>query len=159
MGEMMSSAEEFFGLPTEEKTVHYSTDSKKLPRVALEAYTTAVRAVALRLLRLTAAGLGLDEGHFKGELSAGPVIMNMEVVRNGALRGGEHRVVTNARAARTSQATFVMPARWAPPGMVPDGDAPQYRPFTYQARRSWARTLRRPATGTMPSWHVSRTKD
>ena len=43
----------------------------------LEAYTTAVRAVALRLLRLTAAGLGLDEGHFEGELSAGPVIMNV----------------------------------------------------------------------------------
>ncbi|RLM78568.1 hypothetical protein C2845_PM12G31160 [Panicum miliaceum] len=113
MGEMMSSAEEFFGLPTEEKMVLYSTDSKKLPRfhtsigndqekllywrdclklgcypfeqfrhqwpqkparlrAALEAYTTAVRAVALRLLRLTAAGLGLDEGHFEGELTALP---------------------------------------------------------------------------------------
>jgi 2'-deoxymugineic-acid 2'-dioxygenase / mugineic-acid 3-dioxygenase len=46
-------------------------------RAALEAFTTAVRAVALRLLRLTAAGLGLDEGHFEGELSAGPVIMNV----------------------------------------------------------------------------------
>ncbi|RLM78726.1 hypothetical protein C2845_PM12G17980 [Panicum miliaceum] len=98
--------------------VHYSTDSKKLPRfhtsigndqekllywrdglklgcypfelfrhqwpqkaarlrAALEAFTTAVRAVALRLLRLTAAGLGLDEDHFEGELSAGPVIMNV----------------------------------------------------------------------------------
>jgi 2'-deoxymugineic-acid 2'-dioxygenase / mugineic-acid 3-dioxygenase len=169
-------------------------------RAALEAYTTAVRAVALRLLRLTAAGLGLDEGHFEGELTAGPVIMNvnhyvpcpepsltmglaphcdpnvvtvladngvcglqarqrgsgggwvdveplpgalvvnfghqMEVVSNGALRGGEHRVVTNARAARTSLATFVMPAMGcavaAAPGMVPDGEAPQYRPFTYQ---------------------------
>ncbi|KAG2655026.1 hypothetical protein PVAP13_1NG555100 [Panicum virgatum] len=118
MGQMMSSAEEFFGLPTEEKMLHYSTDSKKLPRfhtsigneqekllhwrdclklgcypleqfrhqwpqkparlrAALEAHTTAVRAVALRLLRLTAAGLGLDEGHFEGELSAGPVIMNV----------------------------------------------------------------------------------
>ena len=32
MGEMTSSAEEFFGLPTEEKMLHYSTDSKKLPR-------------------------------------------------------------------------------------------------------------------------------
>ena len=37
----------------------------------LEAYTTAVRAVALRLLRLTAAELGLHEDHFDGELTAG----------------------------------------------------------------------------------------
>ncbi|CAN6215902.1 unnamed protein product [Urochloa humidicola] len=44
-------------------------------RASLEAYTTAVRAVALRLLRLTAAGLGLDEAHFEeGGLIAGPVI-------------------------------------------------------------------------------------
>ena len=60
----------------------------------------------------------------------------MEVVSNGALRSGEHRVVTNARAARTSVATFVMPAMCcavaAAPGMVPDGEAPKYRPFTYQ---------------------------
>ncbi|RLN07067.1 hypothetical protein C2845_PM11G21500 [Panicum miliaceum] len=33
--------------------------------------------VSLRLLRLTATGLGLDEGHFEGELTAGPVIMNV----------------------------------------------------------------------------------
>ena len=140
-------------------------------RAALEAYTTAVRAVALRLLRLTAAGLGLDEGHFEGELSAGPVIMNvnhyvacpdpsltmglartatptwspssrttasaacrrggggwvdvealpgalvvnfglqMEVISNGALRGGEHRVVTNERARRADVAGHVRHAR------------------------------------------------
>ena len=38
----------------------------------MEAYTTAVRAVALRLLRLTAAELGLHdhEDHFDGELTA-----------------------------------------------------------------------------------------
>jgi len=30
-----------------------------------------VRAAALRLLRLSAAGLGLDEGHFEGEMTAG----------------------------------------------------------------------------------------
>jgi 2'-deoxymugineic-acid 2'-dioxygenase/mugineic-acid 3-dioxygenase len=173
-------------------------------RAALEAYTTAVRAVALRLLRLTAAGLGLDERHFEGGLTAGAVIMNvnhyapcpdpsltlglaphcdpnvvtvltdngvhglqtrkqggggggwvdvvprlpgalvvnfghqMEVVSNGALRAGEHRVVTNARAGRTSLATFLTPAMGcavAPaPGLVADGEAssPLYRPFTYQ---------------------------
>ncbi|KAL6635368.1 hypothetical protein ACP70R_028039 [Stipagrostis hirtigluma subsp. patula] len=239
MSEMMSAAEEFFMLPTEEKMTHYSTDGKKLPRfhtsignddekllywrdclklgcypfeqfkhqwpekpaslrAALEAYTAVARAVALRLLRLTAAGLGLDDGHFEGQLSGGPVIMNvnhyvpcpdpsvtlglaphcdpnlvtllmangvaglqtrhggggwvdveplpgalvvnfghqMEVVSNGGVRGGEHRVVTNARAARTSLATFVMPEMGcsvAPaPGLVPDGEAPLYKPYTYQ---------------------------
>ncbi|XP_062220757.1 2'-deoxymugineic-acid 2'-dioxygenase-like [Phragmites australis] len=238
MREMMSSAEEFFMLPTEEKMVHYSTDSKKLPRfhssvgndqekvlywrdclklgcypfhqfrqqwpekpaglrAALEAYTTAVRAVALRLLQLTAAGLGINEGHFEGELSAGPVLMNvnhyvpcpdpsltlglaphcdpnlvtllmengvsglqvlhgggwvdveplpgalivnfghqMEVISNGGVRSGEHRVVTNARAARTSVATFVMPEMCcavAPaPELVPDGEPPLSRPYTYE---------------------------
>ncbi|KAL6911262.1 hypothetical protein ACP4OV_000067 [Aristida adscensionis] len=175
-------------------------------RAALEAYTAAMRAVALRLLRLTAAGLGLEDGHFDGELSAGPVIMNvnhyvacpdpsltlglaphcdpnlvtllvdngvaglqvrhaggggggggrggwvdveplpgalvvnfghqMEVVSNGAVSAGEHRVVTNARAARTTVATFVMPAMGcavAPaPELVPDGEATLYRPYTYQ---------------------------
>ncbi|XP_025823351.1 2'-deoxymugineic-acid 2'-dioxygenase-like [Panicum hallii] len=49
----------------------------------------------------------------------------MEVVSDGALRGGEHRVVTNARDAGTSLATFVTPAMGcavpAAPGMVPDG--------------------------------------
>lgn len=123
MGAMMSAAEEFFRLPTEEKMAHYSTDSAKLPRfhtsvgkekeqvlywrdclkigcypleefrqqwpvkpaglgAALEAYTPAVRSVALRVLRLAASGLGLaDEAHFEaaagGELTAGPVVMNV----------------------------------------------------------------------------------
>lgn len=120
MASMMSAAEEFFRLPTDEKMVHYSTDSTKLPRfhtsvgkeqekvlywrdclkigcypfeefrhrwpekpaglgAALEAYTAAVRSVALRVLRLAASGLGLeDEAHFEGgELTAGPVVMNV----------------------------------------------------------------------------------
>lgn len=120
MGAMMSAAEEFFKLPTEEKMAHYSTDSTKLPRFhtsvgkeqeqllywrdclkigcypfeefrrqwpdkpaglaeALEPYTAAVRGVALRVLRLAALGLGLaDEAHFEaGEVTAGPVIMNV----------------------------------------------------------------------------------
>ncbi|KAL6911261.1 hypothetical protein ACP4OV_000066 [Aristida adscensionis] len=166
-------------------------------RAALEAYTAAVRAVALRLLRLTAAGLGLEDGHFDGELSAGPVSMfvshyvacpdpsltlglaphcdpnlvtllmdsgvaglqarhgggwvavkplpgalvvnfghQMEVVSNGAVSAGEHRVVTNARAARTSVATFVRPETGcavAPaPELVAGGEAPRYRPYTYE---------------------------
>ncbi|CAN6215893.1 unnamed protein product [Urochloa humidicola] len=240
--QLMSSAEEFFSLPTEEKMALYSADIKKLPRfhkslgydqekllywrdclklgcypwqqfrnqwpekpaslrASLEAYTTAVRAVALRLLRLTAAGLGLDEAYFEeGGLTAGPVVMNvnyyapcpdpsltlgldshcdpnvitvlmengvrglqtrrrgggggwsdvepvpgalvvnfghqMEVISNGALCGGEHRVVTNARAARTSLAAFVMPEMGCvispAPGLVAGGEAPLYRPYTYQ---------------------------
>ncbi|KAL6911263.1 hypothetical protein ACP4OV_000068 [Aristida adscensionis] len=150
-------------------------------RAALEAYTAAARAVALRLLRLTAAGLGLEDGHFDGELSAGPVLMNvnhyvacpepsltlglaphcdpnvvtllmdngplpgafvanfghqMEVVSNGAVRGGEHRVATSARAARTSVATFVLPemgCRVAPAAaLVRDGEPPLCRPYTYE---------------------------
>ncbi|CAL5040055.1 unnamed protein product [Urochloa decumbens] len=245
MSEMMSSAEEFFRLPTEEKMALYSTDSKKLPRfhtslgydlendhekvlywrdclklgcypleqfrhqwpekpaslrASLEAYTTAVRAVALRLLRLTAAGLGLDEVHFEeGGLITGPMLMNvnhyvpcpdpsltlglgshcdpniitvlmengvrglqtrrrggggwvdveplpgalvvnfghqMEVISNGALWSDEHRVVTNARAARTSLAVFVMPEMGSVVspalGLVAGGKAPLYRPYTYQ---------------------------
>ncbi|CAL5049505.1 unnamed protein product [Urochloa decumbens] len=221
MREMMSSAEEFFRLPTEEKMTLYSTDSKKLPRfhtslgydlelleglpqaclrASLEAYTTAVRAVALRLLRLTAAGLGLDEVHFEeGGLITGPMLMNvnhyvpcpdpsltlglgshcdpniitvlmengvrglqtwrrggggwvdveplpgalvvnfghqMEVISNGALWSDEHRVVTNTRAARTSLAVFVMPEMGSvvspAPGLVAGGEAPLYRPYTYQ---------------------------
>nr|CAB3451523.1 unnamed protein product [Digitaria exilis] len=261
VSEMMSSAEEFFRLPTEEKMVHYSTDSRKLPRfhtsigndeekllywrdclklgcypfeqfrhqwpekpaklrASLEAYTTAVRAVALRLLRLTAAGLGLDECHFEdGELTAGPVIMNVNhyvacpepsltlglaphcdpnvvtvladngvaglqtrrrdgggggwvdvepmpgaFVRsaNGAVRAGEHLVVTNARAARTSLAAFVMPAMGcnvaAAPGLlgVPDGEPPLYMPYTYGG--SLACTRRPPGIET-PSSHASGTHE
>ncbi|TVU07475.1 hypothetical protein EJB05_46798, partial [Eragrostis curvula] len=240
MSEMMSSAEEFFRLPTEEKMVHYSTDFKKVPRfytsigneqekgalywrdclklgcypfeqfkdqwpekpwqlrAALEAYTTAVRAVAGRLLRLTAVGLGLEEGHFDGELSGGPVLMNvnhyvacpdpsltlglaphcdpnlvtvlmetgagglqvlrhgggwvdveplpgalvvnlghqMEVISNGCLMSAEHRVVTNARATRTTLATFIMPETGCTVAPVVTGgscgEAPLYRPYTYQ---------------------------
>ncbi|XP_004955287.2 2'-deoxymugineic-acid 2'-dioxygenase [Setaria italica] len=184
--------------PLEQFRHHWPQNPASL-RAALEAYTTAVRAVALRLLRLTAAGLGLDEGHFEGDLTAGAVIMNvnhytpcpdptvtlglvphcdpnvvtvltdngvrglqtrrrggggwddvvplpgalvvnfghqMEVVSNGTLRGGEHRVVTNARAGRTSLATFLMPAMDCAvspaPGLVADGEASLYRPYTYQ---------------------------
>ncbi|CAL4886040.1 unnamed protein product [Urochloa decumbens] len=229
---MVASAEEFFRLPAEEKMALYSTDSKKLPhrlklgiypteqfrqnwpdkpaslRAALEAYAPAVRAVALRILRLTAAGLGLAAaGYFEDgdELTAGPVIVNanhyracpdpsltmglaphcdpnvvtvladngvpglqarrrgygggggdggwvdvapvpgalvvnfghqMELVSNGAMRAGEHRVVTDARAARTSVAAFFMPAMGcavaAAPGTVAAGEKPLFRTFTYQ---------------------------
>ncbi|CAN6200752.1 unnamed protein product [Urochloa humidicola] len=180
---------------------HQWPDKPASLRAALEAYTPAVRAVALRLLRLKAAGLGLDEAHFEeGGLIAGPVTMNvnhyapcpdpsltlglgshcdpnvitvlmengvhglqtrrrggaggwvdveqlpgalvvnfgyqMEVVSNGALCSGEHRVVTNARAARTSLAVFVMPemgcAISPAAGLVAGGEAPLYRPYTYQ---------------------------
>ncbi|TVU07477.1 hypothetical protein EJB05_46800, partial [Eragrostis curvula] len=162
-------------------------------RTALEAYTTAVRAVALRLLHLTAAGLGLEEGRFDGELSGGPVLMNvnhyvpcpdpsltmglaphcdpnlvtvlmdkgaaglqarrnggwvdvvalpgafvvnfghqMEAITNGCLRSGEHRVLTNARAARTSVVLPEMGCTVAPaPEMVSDGTPPMCRPYTY----------------------------
>ncbi|KAL6591516.1 hypothetical protein ACP70R_050019 [Stipagrostis hirtigluma subsp. patula] len=241
MREMMSAAEEFFRLPTEEKMVHYSTDSKKVPRfhtsvgkdeekllywrdclklgcypfeqfkhqwpdkppslrAALEAYTTAARAVALRLLRLAAAALGLEEDHFEGKLSGGPVLMNvnhyvpcpdpsvtlglaphcdpnlvtllmangvtglqtrhggggggwvdveplpgalvvnfghqMEAISNGRMKSGEHRVVTNARAARTSVAAFVMPEMGCTvtpaPELVSGGEPPLCRPYTYE---------------------------
>ncbi|KAF7090812.1 hypothetical protein CFC21_093507 [Triticum aestivum] len=172
---------------------------------ALEPYTAAVRAAARRVLRLTAIGLGLEEGHFDGSLSgsglmnvnhyppcpdpsltlgAGPhcdpglvtvlmenvggglqmllhgdgdaggggvmwvdvdaapgaLVLNfghqMEVVSNGRLRSAEHRVVTSARGARTSLATFV----WPEPGctvapaqelVLAAGEGPLYKPHSY----------------------------
>uniref|UniRef100_A0A453PGY9 Fe2OG dioxygenase domain-containing protein n=2 Tax=Aegilops tauschii TaxID=37682 RepID=A0A453PGY9_AEGTS len=242
MGAMMRAAEEFFGLPANEKMAYYSTDGKQLPRfhtsvrngageeflywrdclklgchppewpdnprglgAALEPYTAAVMAAARRVLRLTAIGLGLEEGHFDGSLSgsglmnvnhyppcpdpsltlgAGPhcdpglvtvlmenvggglqmllhgdgdaggggvmwvdvdaapgaLVLNfghqMEVVSNGRLRSAEHRVVTSARGARTSLATFV----WPEPGctvapaqelVLAAGEGPLYKPHSY----------------------------
>ncbi|CAL4967689.1 unnamed protein product [Urochloa decumbens] len=176
--------------PTEQFRQNWPDKPASL-RAALEAYAPAVRAVALHLLRLTAAGLGLDGGdHFEdGDLTAGPVVVNanhyaacpdpsltlglaphcdpnvvtvhadngvpgwvdvapapgalvvnfghqMEVVSNGAMRAGEHRVVTDARAARTSVAAFFMPAMGcavaAAPGTVAAGEKPLFRTFTYQ---------------------------
>ncbi|KAE8811951.1 hypothetical protein D1007_11177 [Hordeum vulgare] len=238
MGAMMRAAEDFFGLPADEKMVYYSTDGKKLPRfhtstrngdgeeflywrdclkigchppegphklgAALEPYTAAVTAVARRVLRLAAVGLGLEEEHFEGSLSGGgmmnvnhyppcpdpsltlgtgphcdpglvtvlmenvggglqmllhgdgdaggsgmwvdveaapgALVLNfghqMEVISNGRLRSGEHRVVTGARAARTSLASFVWPelecaVATAQELVLAPGEVPLYRPYSY----------------------------
>lgn len=60
----------------------------------------------------------------------------MQVISNGGMRSGEHRVVTNTRVVRTSLATFVMPEMGctvAPaPELVGDGKPePLYRPYSY----------------------------
>ncbi|XP_066319905.1 2'-deoxymugineic-acid 2'-dioxygenase-like [Miscanthus floridulus] len=83
---------------------------------------------------------GDGEGWVDVDPPPGAFVVNfghqMEVVTNGRVRAGEHRAVTNARAPRTSVAAFVMPAMGCvvspAAGMVPEGEAPFLRPYTYQ---------------------------
>ena len=59
----------------------------------------------------------------------------LEIATNGVLKSIEHRAMTNAALARTSVATFIMPAADIPIGpaeeLVGEGNPPRYRTVTF----------------------------